>query len=113
MLFNTGDKVHVLVRRNFDGDVRRHLIGMVERSSEHAILVQGRKAVYDNSSANYDILSEINSQVVSLVDSGVIITHIPEHVKLDELYYQYNPGMTVITDGKEWTLRITEVGLGG
>lgn len=111
MLLKRGDKVHVLIRRRFEKDIRRHMIGLVEDTSENSILVEGRKAIYNGATANYSILEDTTLQVVPIIDSGIILTVMPEEVELGDLYYETSPGSTVLTDGKNYRLRINEVGL--
>ncbi|MBN2640234.1 MAG: hypothetical protein JXR78_01135 [Victivallales bacterium] len=111
MLLKVGDKLHVLIRRKFEKDIRRHMIGMVENASENAVVVLGRKAVYNGTKANYIIINDLSSQVVSLTDNGNIITVLPDDVNLDDLHYKVSPGKTLLTDGKNYTLRINDAGM--
>ncbi len=111
MLLKEGDKVHILIRRKFEKDIRRHLIGTVIGATDSVILVHGKKAVYNGPKANFSILPDYVSQIVSLIDSGNIVSLLPNEIDMDSLSYEAEPGRTMLTDGKGFKLRINETGI--
>ena len=46
MIVKPGDKIHVMSRRNFDNDLRRHFVGEVTQASDVAVLATGYVFVY-------------------------------------------------------------------
>lgn len=42
-----GEKVHIIERRYFEEDLRRHLVGEVVKSTENAIRVEGHVWIFD------------------------------------------------------------------
>ena len=41
MLLNKGEKLHVIVRRNFENDLRRRFVGEVQKSTDLTALLEG------------------------------------------------------------------------
>jgi hypothetical protein len=53
MIVETGEKVHVIERRQFAEDLRRHFVGQVTRCTESAIRVRGHAWVHDHVKGDY------------------------------------------------------------
>ena len=53
MILEPGEKVHIVERRYFADDVRRHLIGEVLRCTEQAIRLKGYVLVFDMAVEHY------------------------------------------------------------
>ena len=47
MMLRTGEKVHIIERRSFEKDLRRHFVGEIIDSSEQSIRVEGYAWVMD------------------------------------------------------------------
>ncbi len=105
-----GEKVHVITRRLFDGDVRRHFAGSVVASSCGSIRVEGHAFVLHGATNEYHRRPERRSRVFSLSDSVNIINVVPEGVRLDQLTYQFASGKLVMTDGAGFQFELTEFG---
>ena len=109
MLLNKGDKLHVIVRRNFKDDLRRRFVGAVQKSTDLAALLEGYAFVYNPFSNKFLKKPEKQFFLISLVDSGLIINLIPSNVNLEDLYYQKNPeNRHVLTDNKSFISDINE-----
>ncbi len=106
-----GDKVHIITRRGFDGDLRRHFAGEVLESSEQTLYVTGYVFVHDLSTNAFARRPERRTRIFSLIDAGNIINVLPATADIETLAYQMAPGRRlVITDGKEFQLDINEFG---
>jgi hypothetical protein len=108
MILEIGEKVHVIERRCFAEDVRRHFIGQITRCTESAIRVQGHAWVHDHAKGEYIRKPEQRERVMHLGDR-LVINILPGGVKLDELRYLDIPRQgLVVTDGKDFALDINE-----
>ncbi len=109
MVLKEGEKVHVITRRLFDNDLRRHFLGTVQAVSEVAVRLEGYAFVLDPRTNQFTKRPERRIRVIGLADSGSIINVIPIHVDLDAVSYQISAeNRTVLTDGKSFSLDINE-----
>ena len=108
MIVDTGEKVHIIERRYFPEDLRRHLIGVVTRCTENVIRVKGRVWVFDGAKGQFVRKPEERDRVVPLCNR-LNINVIPPEVILDEIAYVITPqNGLVVTDGKKFSLDVTE-----
>lgn len=106
-----GEKIHIITRRSFEGDVQRHFVGEVEVATESVVRVWGYTFVFEFDAMMYRFVRrpETRVKIVSLVDSGNIINVISPEVKLEELEYQTSAEKhLVVTDGKTFRMDINE-----
>ena len=109
MVLKEGEKVHIISRRLFENDLRRHFVGEVRAVSEVAVRLEGYVYVFDAGDVRYVKRSERRVRIFGLADSGSIINVLPAHVDLDALSYQVSAkNRTVLTDGKSFSLDINE-----
>jgi len=108
MILNKGEKVHIIERRYFNEDPRRHFIGEVVRCTENAMRVKGHAWVYDYTQMQFTRKSEERERVVIFGDR-MTVNVIPPAVNLSELkYVTTSDKSVVVTDGKKFSLDITE-----
>ena len=108
-VINNGQKVHIITRRLFEGDLRRHFAGVVEEVSEPLIRVVGVVFVFDETKHAFVRRDEKRQRVFSLSDTGLIINLLPESVDIFNLEYRTNvQGQRVLTDGKSISLNFSE-----
>lgn len=109
MLMHPGDKVHVVTRRLFENDVRRHFVGEIQAVAESAIRVKGFIFVFDKIKNEFHRHPEERIRIISLTDSDNIINIIPSEVNIEDVSYQISPeNDLVVTDGKNFTLDMRE-----
>jgi len=53
MVVSTDEKVHIVTRRFFDADLRRHFVGVVEEANEVTMRVRGYAFIYDQASGQF------------------------------------------------------------
>ena len=106
-----GEKVHVITRRLFEGDVRRHFVGECTKVTENAIRVEGYAFIFDSAKNVYERRPEKRTRVFSLSDGDLIITVLPPDVSVDSVKYGRAKDRLVITDGKTVLLDINEFGV--
>lgn len=109
MLLKTGDKIHVISRRLFEGDLRRHLAGEVQQVSDNGAIVEGYTFIWAPGRNEWKRRPEKRTQLISLRDAGNIITLFPAETDIERIQYVMSPeNRLVITDGKKFTLDINE-----
>ena len=110
MLLDIGDKVHVIERRQFDSDVRRHFFGVVERVDVSAMRISGYVFVYDPGTSSYVRGNTLRTRVITLGSSGFVINVAPTETVLEDVRYVEKHGRLTVTDGGSFNLDINEFG---
>lgn len=111
MIVSEGENVHVITRRLFESEARRHFMGEVMAASGSVVRLQGRVVVFDTSKNQYVRKPELRTTVIDLAESGYIVNILPPNVDIDSLQYTHNSDRRlVVTDGKGFTLDINEFG---
>jgi hypothetical protein len=111
MILEPGEKIHVIIRRNFETDLRRHFIGEVVSAAEYAATVKGHAIVHNSVTNQYEVKPDTRIRIVSFTDARNIINIIPRHTKIENVKYTLSHGKRlVITDGESFTLDINEFG---
>lgn len=111
MVLYAGEKVHVITRRSFEGDVQRHFAGEVEIAGENVVRLRGYTFVFEFDAMSYRFVRRPESciKIVSLIDSANIINVVPTEVNLEELEYKTSAKKHLaITDGKAFSVDINE-----
>ncbi len=110
MLLDIGDKVHVIERRQFDSDVRRHFFGVVERVEAAAMRIRGYVFVYDPGSSSYVRGNTVRTRVIALGSAGFVINVAPKETEVEDVRYQEQNGRLTVSDGASFVLDINEFG---
>ena len=109
-LVEPGDKVHIIDRRMFEGDVRRHFIGEVMDANEVAMIVRGFVFVYDGAQNEYSRRDTPRTRLISLTGAGQIINLLPRAADIEAARYADVDGRLTVTDGESFSLDINEFG---
>lgn len=64
--------VHVVERRVFQGDSRRHFIGRIETAADRAIRVRGYLFAYDSGLRAFVRKPEVRTRIIALDDSVIV-----------------------------------------
>jgi hypothetical protein len=103
-----GEVVHLIERRIFPDDVRRHFVGEIDVASDRAIRLRGYLFVYDSGAGGFLRKPELRTRVVPL-DNRVVINVLPEGVSVEEVHFTHDAeGNLSLTDGREFELDISE-----
>ena len=109
MVLREGDKIHVIARRGFEQDLRRHFAGEVVAVSDYICKAVGHVFVLNPSTNRFSRKPEKRTRIVSLIDAGNIINILPSNVNTDDLNYVSGAqGHMTVTDGASFTLDIQE-----
>lgn len=111
MILEQGEKVHIIVRRRFEDDLRRHFIGEVVDVDTTVARLKGNTFVLDTTSNQYIRRPDMRIRIIGLSDSGSIINVLPVNADLEQAKYTQNAeNRLVVTDGKTFSLDINEFG---
>ena len=53
MIISVGEKLHIILRRQFEGDVRRHFLGTVEAHEGAVIRAKGYTFIYNRAKTRF------------------------------------------------------------
>lgn len=105
-----GEKVHIINRRLFQDDPRRHFVGEVEAVSEGLARVRGYVFVFNSGKNEYEKRPDERVRVMSLLDAGNLTNVLPQDVRVEALHYVFAHGRLALTDGSGYSLDINEFG---
>jgi len=109
MLLSEGEKVHVIARRLFDGDLRRHFIGAVKAVEETCVRLEGYAFVFDAGTGQYVKRPDRRIRIISLVDASNAIVVIPPEVNLEQIRYDISyERRLMLTDDAGFQMDINE-----
>ena len=109
-ILNLGEKVHIVTRRLFDDDLRRHFAGEVTATRDGRFRAEGFTFVFDTAMNQFVKRPELRTRVFSF-DSNQIINVLPNTVDISSLIYEVSSKMLVVTDKRGFSLEINEFGL--
>lgn len=111
MILKPGEKVHVVIRRGFEEDIRRHFIGAVTNASDSVARVRGFAFILNNVTNQYLRQPEVRERIVSLVDANIIVHVLSTDADIERAkYLKDKNGNLCVTDGKSFSLDINEFG---
>lgn len=110
MLLDRGEKLHVIQRRLFESDTRRHFVGEVAAVDGPAARVEGYAFVFDAVRGGFERKPEHRVRLVSLSDARLIITVLPRETDIESCRYAQEGNRLVLTDGKQLKLDVNEFG---
>jgi len=111
MLVDIGEKVHIVERRSFQSDVRRHFFGRVDRVDSAAIRVTGYVFVFDSSSSKFVRIDAPRTRLIPLATAGYVINVAAAETDVEDVRYVESDGRLKATDGGAFNLDINEFGV--
>ena len=100
-----GEKLFIVTRRLFEGDLRRHFVGEVKAATESTVRLEGYTFVFDAGIGKF-VRGERRGRIFGLGDSGCIII-IPKDADLDKVSHRFaEKGGQVLSDGKTFALHL-------
>jgi hypothetical protein len=112
-ILSPGEKIHVMHRRHFDKDARRHFVGQVETYEHGVARATGHVFVVDDLNKHMFVKRPDRRTKLIPVGSGeVIINVLPEKVDLDQVRYELRERSLYVTDGDSWSMDVKEFGWG-
>ena len=112
MLITTGEKMHIVMRRRFAEDIRRHFAGTVTEAEGAVVRIDGYAFVFDSRKNQFMKKTEIRHSIFDIAAEGYIVNILPPDVEIKDLRYQVSEqGDLVFTDNKRFSLDINEFGV--
>lgn len=105
-----GERIHIITRRSFGDDVRRHFVGEVEQVQRDMLRLRGYAFVFHAGRNEFERRPELRTRILSMADANHIVNVLPTHLAVESLGYRVVEGRTVLTDGRGFTLDINEFG---
>ena len=108
MILEKGEKIHIITRRSFDGELRRHFAGTAISDVEQGVLrVEGYAFIFNANTNQYEKRIGLRTRIFSLVDGRHVVNVLPAAVDIEKVYYaKKEEGHLVVTDGGEFKLEI-------
>jgi len=112
-LLSPGEKIHVMHRRRFEKDVRRHFVGLVEAYEQGIARTCGYVFVIDDLSKHLFVKRpDRRTKLVPVASGDVVVNVIPETVDLERVDYQIKDRTLWVTDDSGWCMDLKEFGWG-
>lgn len=105
-----GDKLHVLTRPLFEGDVSGHFVGAVVGNTGSLCELDGYAMMFDAGRREWVRQEGRRRRIFSLAEAGHVVTRLPREAEVEDLHYDRVDGELLLTDGKEFELNLTELG---
>lgn len=109
-VLEVGEAVHIITRRLFDGDVRRHFTGRVTAAANGLVRAEGWVFVFNRGTNEFIRRSERRTRVFALDDAGNIVNVLPSGIEPANLRYEFSETGLMITDGIDFAVDINEFG---
>ena len=108
MILQQGEKLHIIHRRYFEKEPRRHFIGAVDIYDAGLARVTGNVWVVDTVKFAFIKRPEKRIRIISLVSGDLLVNIIPPSVDLEKIYYHQEKKGVRVTDGTDWYLDLSE-----
>ncbi len=113
MILSPGEKIHLAIRRGFDGDLRRHFVGEVIQANDSIARVEGYAFILDSALNQFVKRPDKRTRLIGLADAGNIINILPSEVDVDAVQYRMSEKrILTVTDNKTFCMEINEFGAG-
>lgn len=110
-MLRPGERIHVIHRRYFEKDIRRHFVAEVDEYDNGIIRASGYVfAIDENQGHTFVRRPDKRTRLLSIHDGSLLVNIIPMNVKLEEVVYERHPGGLRVTDGN-WAMEIKEFGV--
>ena len=108
MILKQGEKIHVIHRRFFEKEARRHFVGLVEAYEDGVVRVTGHIYALDKIEGMFERRPEARTRILSIVSGDVFVNVLPSTVNLDAVFYKQVKRAIRVTDGSNWHLDLSE-----
>ncbi len=99
MVVRVGEKLHIITRRNFNDDLRRHYVGEIVAVGDGFVRLKGYTFVFNAMAMEYRRRPELRTRVFGLGDAQLIVNVIPPETNIGELVYIKSKATVLATGG--------------
>ena len=112
MILRQGEKIHVVHRRLFERDIRRHFIGEVEAYEDGMVRASGHVFVIEDATKDnvFKKRPGKRTRIIAINSGNLFVNVLPLSVDLEQIRYESKGRDLRITDGSEWHLDVKEFG---
>jgi len=112
-ILKPGENIHVIHRRRFDKDVRRHFVGTVEACEAGVARAGGYVFVVDELNEHlFAKRPDRRTKLIPLASGDVIVNVLPEALDIEQVRYELDGRKLWVTDGNGWKMDVKEFGWG-
>ncbi len=109
MVVTIGEKLHIITRRLFEGDLRRHFVGEIAEVDGSLVRITGYSIIFDPWTNEHIKQTELRERVFNLGEAGLIVNILPKTLQVEKVDYRLTrDGRLVMTDGEGFMLDINE-----
>ena len=108
MLLKSGDKILVAHRRLFESDEVRFFVGQVQDYDAGVVKVKGHSYVRDAIAGLVIEKAEERTKILALSSGTLLVYQLPDAVALDGLRFAVVEGRLSLTDGRGFTMNLSE-----
>jgi hypothetical protein len=108
MLLKKGDKILVAHRRLFEKDSVRFFVGHVDDYEAGIVKVKGHSSVRDGMTGLMIEKSDERTKILSIASGTLLVHQLPDAVELDGLRFEISGTQLLLTNGREFTMNLTE-----
>ena len=112
MIIEKGEKLHIVTRRRFAEDVRRHFVGIVLEAEGAVVRMEGYVFVFDTSKNQFVKKPEKRHAFFDVATEGYIVNVLPADAVVEDMTYVVtDKGKLSFTDSRQFSLDINEFGI--
>jgi hypothetical protein len=108
MLLQEGDKILVAHRRPYEMDAARFFVARVDAYEAGVVKATGHSYVRDAMGRQVIEKAERRTKILSLSSGTLIVYQLPADVATDAMKFLAADGRLSLTDGKGFTMNLTE-----
>ena len=109
MILKKGEKIHVIHRRFFEKEARRHFVGIVDEYEAGMARATGYIYTVDRSKFAFVRRPEKRTRIIALVSGNLLVNVLPPSVDIDNVVYKQQDKTLRVSDGSDWHLDLSEV----
>jgi hypothetical protein len=114
MIIEPDEKIHVIFRQLFEGDLERHFIGTVEKCEINLVRAMGYLYCKETRIGHVgDFVKRLNVyvRIIPLDCETVVVNVLPKAVNIEKITYKYDvpDGAVRVTDGSDWHLDLSDL----
>jgi hypothetical protein len=108
-ILSPGEKIHVIHRRRFEKDLRRHFVGTAEAVEDGVVRATGYVFVVDDLNKHLFMRRpDRRTKLIPLSSGDVIVNVLPTNVDVERVHYDVDDRRLWVTDGNGWKMDVKE-----